>query len=306
MSRVLISLQAQDCNAWSSEGVYGLPSPLSAALYLRALFAEHAGLGFGQPQAFALALRGVGTDPGVLSSRPLLTYMDKNTEDKAGPLFDEHRYSLDLHLVVQTSGSPALFGADETARLADLARAIRFQRFLGGHVVQAQVRAVTDTPGLVRALRGSRLYVDETERLIRPGRSSLNVLRACLLANLRSSQGDQGEAPTVQDKASEKWGIPPDLWADVNGRWLRVLPLAYRRLSPFMARPDARFVLDAQRNPQSSVHAFVESVYGVVDLIGPAQAFDPDALRNLWWSATPPSSLHDPLVFSVKGSPHHE
>lgn len=302
MSRVLISLQAQDCNAWSSDLVYGLPSPLSVALYLRALFAEHADLGFGQATAFALALRSVGLDRGVLSSRPLLTYMDKNAEEKAGPMFDEHRCSLDLQIVVQTSVSPALAGADEPAALAALARRIRFQRFLGGQVTQAQVHAVTDAERLVRALRGSRLYVDETERLMRPGRSSLNVLRACLLANLSSSKEDQIDAPTVQDKASEKWGIPPDLWADVNRRWLRVLPLAYRRLSPFMARPDARFVLDAQRNPQSSAHAFVESVYGAVDLIGPAAAFKPGNMRNIWWSSTPSSSLHDPLVFSVKGS----
>jgi hypothetical protein len=279
--------------------VHGIPSPMSIALYLRALFSENRDLGFGDPSGFVLALRSVGHDRGSLSSRPLLTYAKPKKCDDPTPLFDEHRCSLDLQLIVRTTATPGLdsAGLNEPEAINEIERRIFALRFLGGNVVHVTASLAGSTRDLTRALRGSRVYVDETRQLADISGGGLTMLRAALLANL----GDE-----VQEEAAQAWGISQALWAAVNRRWLRVMPLAYRRISPFTPRADARFVLDANHNPKASVHAFVESVYGVIELLGPIKAFDRNAMRNIWWSASKLASLQSPLAFSVQGTSYHE
>lgn len=302
MSRLLLSIEAQDCNAWASDLVHGIPSPLSLALYLRAIFCENADLGFGTPSCFVLALRSVGHDRGSYSSRPLLTYIDPEKASGSAdptPLFDEHRCSLHVQLLVHTTQDPALAAqpGQEQAALRELERRLRFFRFLGGNVLAAGVQPAGSVDHVVRHLHGSRIYIDETAAVLQHSDDSLQALRAALLANLDEH---------VQAAASARWAIPQRLWEAVNGRWLRVMPLAYRRLSPLVHRPDARFVLDSARKPKPALHAFVESAYGFVELLGPARAFDRNAMRNLWWSAAHPDSAPSALAYSVQGTSHHE
>jgi hypothetical protein len=279
---------------------YGMPSPLSVALYLRALFARNKALGFGDPQRFLLGLRSVGTDRGFFSSRPLLTYQDSNDVTAPSPLFDEHRCSLDVTIVVDTTGDPfvGLSAEEGSHTLEGLRRAATFTRFLGGDPVQVDAQRITSVEHVPRVLRGTLLYSDETQRVFahaRPEQHGLDVLRAVLLANLDKD---------MQNAASERWEISPDLWQTVNGPGLRIMPLAYRRLSPFIPRPDARFVLSADGTPKPSVHAFVESAHGVVALVGAKKAFH--RRQCVWWTPVAADTLDFPVVFSVQGEPHHE
>jgi hypothetical protein len=285
--RLAIRVRAHDCNALASEAVRGLPSPLSAYLYLRALFAENKALGFGAVHSFAFGLRECAPDSDPLACRPLPVYQSKWSDD-TGAIFDEDRCSIDATLVVRTDDRP-----DDIAQSIDtLAKAVEHMPFIGGKVQQASVAVIKDEQREIRKhLRGSLVYTDVTPEVIEGCGGSHKAMAAVLLAN----SGDE----SLQQRASATLGIPKRAWEVVNGHWYRMLPLGYRRISDFVRREDARPVKRPDGTLAQSVHAFVESVYGFVDLVGVARAVGEG--RRMWWEAIPPSDLSSGLVIEVKG-----
>lgn len=286
MSRVIMNIEAEDCNAWASDLVVGLPSPLSVSLYLRAVFAQHAELGFGECVRFVLGLRRAEYDTGRLSSRPLLTYQSAPAEAKPGPMMDEDRFGrLSVSLLVETSS-----GSDACAQLE---RAVTFMPFLGGNVRAASVAAVPAGKEL-ETMRGALVVCDETDVIGNLfGGDMVRALSAVAVANTD---------PATQQAVAQRFGLTENMFGAVNGRMYVVMPVGYRRLNRFCPRPDARPVRGANGALQQGMHAFVEAAHGFVRLLGPRKAFD--GRGRPWWRAHAAASLDDQMVYHVKGEQH--
>lgn len=287
MSRILLNIEAENCNAWASDLVMGLPSPLSVSLYLRALLAENKSIGFGGLFRFAMGLRWVSYDRGRLSARPLPTYQQANNASKAGPLMDEDRFGLSVSLLIETT---------EIGESAEgLKRAATFLPFLGGNVRNVEAYEIgSDSREIRNAMRGAFIYIDETDTLdvLFDGNTD-QALNAVAVANLD---------PELQRKIAPQLGLTPNMLDAVNGRMFYVMPLGYRRLSDFVYRDDARPIKREDGTLDRGLHAFVEAAHGFVRLLGPRRAFGETA--RPWWRVYPAQSLDDHIVYHLKGECH--
>lgn len=286
MSTALIQIRAMDCNAWASDALLGPPSPLSVYLYLRALLAKCASLGLGEVVRYAVGLDEFEVDRGSYSNRPLMTYNGGDPK-KMPPLFDEHRATIAVRLAVQTSNTP------EQVDTNALAEFIRVNPFLGGLACPEHVRWADSEDGVARFLSEAGIVVDKTPeaRAHFANTDPFNVARAILMANT---------PPEVVKAVSDRYGITPELWSWVSGRSLRVTPLGYRRMSSFEPRQGMRHVL-LRGEIAESKHAYVESIYGVTEIVGTRRALQ----GRMWWRPVVAPSLSSPIPLFVEGEIQH-
>lgn len=279
MSRIAIEIEAENCNAWASDLVLGMPSPLSISLYLRALLLENRLCGFGDIWRFAVGLREVARDRGYMASRPLLVYQSTIGMTEPSPLFDEDRFNVKLTVVLETTE----IGTD----IDGLARSVKFMPFLGGNVRESSLSEVSDAS---HSLRGSLVYIDETDNVAKVfGGRMKKAMDAVAIANLDRD---------IQEAAADSIGLDKELLNLVNGRMYYLMPLGYRALSPFVVRGDARPI---KRNGDLAMglHAFVESAHGFVRLLGPIKSFG--GMAHPWWRAYTARTIDDPLIYYLKG-----